>query len=219
MSREPVIGGAELLILCDVSRMALLSHFPIGSIDESRGRNPSYNPYHHLTGEIMKVIPQVVLFGSIYGEWRERHVIPTLTELGVTYYNPVQPDGWTHQAGDIEAEYMAGCETVVMVFNKISPTFAGLAESGWAALGCVERNQHFILQIDLDFPLSLPPALTAMNAGEELEKDLQGWATRTRYLVHKHAHEFKHPRLHLVEDVPAVAATLREIYPHKTIFA
>ncbi len=160
----------------------------------------------------MKVIPQVVLFGSIYGEWRERYVIPTLIELGVTYYNPVHPGGWTHEAGDIEAEYMAGCETVVMVFNKTSPTFAGLAESGWAALGCVERNQHFILQIDLDLPLSQPPALSAMKAGEELEKDLQGWATRARYLVYKHAREFKHPRLHLAEDVPAVTARLREIY-------
>jgi DNA-binding beta-propeller fold protein YncE len=52
------------------------------------------------------VIPQVVLFGSIYGDWRERHVIPVLTELNVTYYNPLQPQGWTHQVGDIEAEYV-----------------------------------------------------------------------------------------------------------------
>ena len=63
------------VILCEVSRMALLSHFSLSavSIDESRGRNPRYNPYHHLTGEIMKVIPQVVLFGkalpSLYRPW------------------------------------------------------------------------------------------------------------------------------------------------------
>jgi hypothetical protein len=164
----------------------------------------------------MSAIPQVALFGSIEGEWRERHVIPVLTELGVTYYNPVQPHGWTRQTGDLEAEYMARCETVVMVFNKTLPAFAALAETGWAALGCVERKQNFILQIDLEFPLALPPALTALRAGEQLEKVLQGWVTRSRYLVYRHAREFKHPRLHLVDDVPAVAAKLREIYAHPT---
>jgi hypothetical protein len=160
----------------------------------------------------MSTIPQVVLFGSIQGDWRERHIIPVLTELNVTYYNPVQPDGWTHHSGDIEAEYMARCETVVMVFTRHLPAFAALAESGWAALGCVERNQHFILQIDLEFSLHLPSELTAMLAGQQLETALQGWATRSRYLVHKHAGEFKHPRMHIVADLPAVAAKLREIY-------
>ena len=164
----------------------------------------------------MSAIPQVVLFGSIFGNWREQHIIPVLTELDVTYYNPVQPLGWTHQAGDIEAECMARCETVVMVFNRTLPSFAALAETGWAALGCVERNQHFILQIDLEFPLHLRPELSALPAGEQLERDLQGYATRSRFLVHKHARQFKHPRLHLVEDVPAVAAKLREIYLHQT---
>jgi hypothetical protein len=160
----------------------------------------------------MSAAPQVVLFGSIAGQWRERHVIPTLTELGVTYYNPVKPEGWTQQAGDVEAEFMAHCETVVMVFNQTLPSFGALAETGWAALGCVVRKQHFILQIELDFPLHLPPELTAMQTGKQLENDLQGWATRSRYLVYKHAREFTHPLLHLVDDVPAVAAKLREIY-------
>jgi hypothetical protein len=129
---------------------------------------------------IVSAIPQVVLFGSIYGDWRERHIIPVLAELDVTYFNPVQPQGWTHQAGDIEVEYMARCETVVMVFNKTLPAFAALAEAGWAALGCVQRNQHFILQIDLEFLLHLPAELTALQAGQQLERDLQGWATRSR---------------------------------------
>jgi hypothetical protein len=160
----------------------------------------------------MSAIPQVVLFGSTAGDWRERHLIPVLAGLGVTYYNPVQPHGWTQQAGDIEAEYMARCETVVMVFNKTSPAFAALAESGWAALGCIERNQHFILQIDTEFQLELSPELSATRSGVELEKNLQGWTTRSRYLVHRHAREFKNPLLHLVDDVPAVAAELRKIY-------
>jgi hypothetical protein len=160
----------------------------------------------------MKANPQVVLFGSIGGEWRERYVIPVLTALNVTYYNPVQPLGWTQQSGDVEAEYMARCETVVMVFNQTSPAFTALAEAGWAALGCVARNQNVILQIDLEFLPHLSPALTATPEGERLEKLLQHWATSSRHMVYKHAREFKHPRLHLVEDVIAVAAKLREIY-------
>ncbi len=160
----------------------------------------------------MSTTPQVVLLGSIPGERRERHVIPVLTELGVTYYNPVQPLGWTQKAGNVEAEYMARCETVVMVFNKTLSAFAALAETGWAALGCIERQQHFILQIDLDYVVRLPPAVTAIPAGEQVEKDLQGWATRSRYLVHRHASKLKNPRLHLVQDVAAVVAKLREIY-------
>ena len=163
----------------------------------------------------MSAIPQVVLFGSTAGDWRERHLIPVLAGLGVTYYNPVQPHGWTQQAGDIEAEYVARCETVVMVFNKTSPAFAALAESGWAALGCIERNQHFILQIDLEFPLRLAPELAALPPGAQWEKELRGWATRSRYLVHRHAGEFKNPRLRLVEDVPAVAAELRKTYARR----
>jgi hypothetical protein len=46
----------------------------------------------------MCAIPQGVLFGSIYGQWRERYIISILTELGVTYYNPVQAHGWVHYA-------------------------------------------------------------------------------------------------------------------------
>jgi hypothetical protein len=160
----------------------------------------------------LSTIPQVVLFGSIHGDWRERQVIPVLTELGVTYYNPVQPLGWTQNACDTEADYMAGCETIVMVFNKTLPAFAALAETGWAALGCAERGQNFILQIDLDFVLHLPPAISEIPSGKQVESDLQGWATRSRYLVHRHASKFKHPRLHLVPDVPAVVTKLREIY-------
>jgi hypothetical protein len=46
-----------------------------------------------------------------------------------------------------------------------------LAETGWAALGCVERGQHFILQIDLDFVLHLPPAITEITIGKRVESD------------------------------------------------
>ncbi len=156
--------------------------------------------------------PQVVLFGSIYGGWREEYVIPVLDELGVTYYNPVQEHGWTHQSGDVEAELMAACETVVMPVNTITPAFTSLVETGWAALGCALRNQHLILQIDLDFTLSLDPAITASEPGQQLFRWLEHWTTSSRYMAYKHATAFSHPRLHVVADMAGVVTKLREIY-------
>ena len=160
----------------------------------------------------MSGIPQVVLFGSIAGSWREEHVIPVLEELGVTYYNPIQENGWTPQSGDIEAEYMAACETIVMVFNKSTPAFTALTEAGWAALGCVLRNQNFIMQIDRDYTFALDSSLTETEAGAQLERSLQHGATSSRYLVHRHALAFNHPRMFVVEDIQAVALKLRDIY-------
>jgi hypothetical protein len=164
----------------------------------------------------MMHIPQVVLFGSIAGGWREQHIIPVLEELGVTYYNPVQPMGWTHQSGDIEAELMAKCETIVMPFNTTTPAFTALAEAGWAALGVALRNQHLILQIDLDYPVALDETITSSEAGQQLQRALQHYATSSRYLVYKHAMEFQHPRLHIVKDIAAIADKLREIYGGST---
>lgn len=144
--------------------------------------------------------PQVILFGSISGGWREQHIIP------------VQENGWTHQSGDIEAEVLAACETIVIPINQISLAFTALAEIGWAAAGCALRNQHLILQIDLDYPVSLAPDITASDAGKSLERALQHYATSSRYLVYKHAMAFNHPRLHIVPDMAGIAAKLREIY-------
>lgn len=157
--------------------------------------------------------PQVCLFGSIGGGWREAHVIPVLEELGVSYYHPFQEHGWTPQSGDIEAEVMKTCEVMVMVINTTTPAFTSLAETGWAALGCLLRNQHFILQIDLEFPISLPAELTAHESGQNLQRAMQHWTTSSRYLVDKHGRAFEHPKMHIVQDLPAVAEKLREIYP------
>lgn len=156
--------------------------------------------------------PQVILFGSISGGWREQHIIPVLDELGLSYYNPVQEFGWTHQSGDIEAEVLAACETIVIPINRTSLAFTALAEVGWAAAGCALRNQHLILQIDLDYTVSLGPEITASEDGKRLEKALQHYATSSRYLVYKHAMAFNHLRLHIVPDMAGIAAKLREIY-------
>lgn len=160
----------------------------------------------------MQKPPQVCLFGSIYGGWRESHVIPVLDELGVSYYHPFQEHGWTPQAGEVEAEVMKSCEVMIMVINTTTPAFTSLAETGWAALGCLLRNQHFILQVDLEFPVSLAPELTEYESGQNLQKIMQHWTTSSRYLVDKHAHAFDHPKMHIVRDLSAVGDKLREIY-------
>ena len=175
---------------------------------------PRYNWGYSATNKArpMDNPPQVILFGSISGGWREQHIIPVLEELGVSYYNPVQENGWTHQSGDIEAEVLAACETIVIPINRTSLAFTALAEVGWAAAGCALRNQHLILQIDLDYPVSLGAEITASEDGKRLEKALQHYATSSRYLVYKHAVAFKHHRLHIVPDMAGIAAKLREIY-------
>jgi hypothetical protein len=157
--------------------------------------------------------PQVILFGSIYGDWREKYVIPLLEELGVSYYNPLSPTGvWYEELGDREIEVMAHCETIIMVVNIETPAFASLAETGWGALGAARRGQNFILQIDMDYPYRLPDSLRQSAEGQELEQALQGWITRSRYLVKGHASQFDLETMHLVEDMDGVLAALRQIY-------
>jgi hypothetical protein len=41
----------------------------------------------------MSAVPQVVLFGSIEGEWRERHIIPVLIAVPPRFALPFA-DGW-----------------------------------------------------------------------------------------------------------------------------
>ena len=155
--------------------------------------------------------PQVVLFGSIYGGWREDHIIPVLDKLGVTYYNPIG-DVWTKEMGDREADVMAHCETIVIVINTLRPSFAGLAETGWAALGAAVRGQHLILQIDEDMTIDFPDFIRQTEEGAEIARNMQEWATRSRYLVLRHAHYFDVDRIHLVDDLDGVIAALRAIY-------
>ena len=160
---------------------------------------------------MMGEYPQVVLFGSIGGGWREDHIIPVLDELGVTYFNPVG-DEWTKDMGDREADMMAHCETIVIVINTLRPSFTGLAETGWAALGAAQRGQHLILQIDEDMTIDFPDSIRHTEDGAEFARLMQHWATSSRYLVLRHARYFDLDRLHLVDDLDGVAAALRTIY-------
>ena len=155
---------------------------------------------------------QVVLFGSIGGGWRESHIIPVLEELGVTYYDPVLSGVWNKSDGDREADAMAHCETIVMVINRTSPGFSGLAESGWAALGAMQRSQHFILQVDQDCDYELPESIREVEGSADIHRQMRHYITASRHLVYQHARQFTLDRLHLVDDLDGVAAKLREIY-------
>lgn len=156
--------------------------------------------------------PQVVLFGSIQGAWRETHIIPVLEELKLSYFNPVLPGDWTRENGDQEAELMAHCETIIMVINDTRPGFTSLAETGWAALGAQQRGQHFILQMDRHCEFNLPESLRQTNDGQDLAKQMRHYVNASRHLVYCHAQQFQLERFHLVEDLDGVVATLRSIY-------
>lgn len=157
--------------------------------------------------------PQVILFGSLLPDWREKYVIPVLEELGVTYYHPSSPTGWWYkELGDKEAVIMANCETIVMVFSSATPSFGGLAETGWAALGAQVRGQTFILQIDHNIQFGLPDSMKNAPEYEDLNRNLQHWATASRYFVQKHAEQFNLPNLHLVNTIEEVVAVLRQKY-------
>ena len=156
--------------------------------------------------------PQVILFGSIAGDWRENVIIPVLEELGVTYYNPVSETGWNTDLGDREAEVMAHCETIIMVLNRTSPSFTSLAETGWAALGAQVRGQTFILQIDHDLTYGLPESLQDHPDAQEVDAGLKHWVKSSRYLVDKHARQFNIPTMHVVDTLDDVVTVLRQNY-------
>ena len=97
---------------------------------------------------------QVFLMGTIGGAWsdpnrdcwREYVIQPELDRLGVTYYNPVVED-WSEENAREEAEAIANAETIVLVITENHPSFGSLAESGWAILSAIERDQTVVMFI------------------------------------------------------------------------
>jgi hypothetical protein len=99
-----------------------------------------------------------------------------------------------------------------MVVNRELPSFTSLAETGWAALGAMQRGQHFILQVDLDFTGELPETIRQSEEGQRWDNLFRHWTKSSRYLVVKHAQEFQIETLHLVKDMDGIIAALRAIY-------
>ena len=157
--------------------------------------------------------PQVVLFGSVGGGWREAHIIPMLEELGVTYFNPVQQDGWTAEDGAREADYMAHAETIIMVINNTTPAYTALAESGWAALGARERGQTLVLYVMQDTFHAAPPWwLRWVPWVRETAASTEHYAASLRKLMQEHARAFELDSLHVVDSMEGVIKALRARY-------
>lgn len=158
--------------------------------------------------------PQVILFGSIRGGWRETHIIPVLDELGVSYFNPITGTDWTEDMGRREGEAMEHCETILMFFNDTSPAFGGLTEAGWAALRSHQRQQTFILCVQKEYTLSRPWWARVLPGAGQWADMIEEYARRCRFLVHEHAQRLARddPRLIVVETLDDVAAALRTLY-------
>ncbi len=159
--------------------------------------------------------PQVALFGSIVGEWREEHIIPLLDELGVTYFHPGQQGSpWTEEMGRHEAQVMARAETVVMVFLHYTPAFGGLAEAGWAAARAVQRGQTFILYVPGGFVLDVPGWFRHVPIVRMLVKVIEENANRARFLVSEHARQLAAECEHIIvaDSLDAVVEALRQRY-------
>ena len=159
-------------------------------------------------------VPQVVLFGSMKGGWREEHVIPVLDALGVSYYNPNEPGiHWNPEKGQTEAEMMAACETIVMVINGITAAFTSLAEAGWAALGAQQRGQTLILAVlPEEYAENLPFYLKIFPKVREMNHFLNHYAKSMRNLVRGHASKFDLPALIVTDSIDGVNAALRQRY-------
>ncbi|MEM9953553.1 MAG: hypothetical protein AAF846_18235 [Chloroflexota bacterium] len=158
-------------------------------------------------------IPQVGLFGSIRGNWREDHVIPVLKQLNVTYFHPGVVDAqWTQVMGLREADVLAQAETIVMVINHSTPGFGGLAEAGWAALGAAQRGQSFILHIPTGYKYE--GTGLAGVFGKKYVEMLDDYAGRTRFLVNEHAKRAQSVvnGLYVVENIEGVVKQLKELY-------
>jgi hypothetical protein len=160
--------------------------------------------------------PQVILFGSIYGEWRERHIIPVLDELGVTYYNPLSPTGkWYKELGEREAEVFEHAETIVMHLTNDTPSFASLAETGWGALSASQRKQNFILSLPKEeYRHTMPWWVQFVPPMKNMGKTIEDYTNRSRFLVDAHARRLVsgNDRLIVADDIKAVAAVLRMLY-------
>lgn len=160
--------------------------------------------------------PQVILFGSIYGGWRERYIIPVLNELGVSYYDPMPPSGtWDEELGNREAEMMEHCETIVMHLTPDLPSFASLAETGWGALSATQRKQNFILSMPQEeYHQQMPWWVKFIPPLKNMNKMIDDYTNRSRFLVQAHARRLApgNDRLIIVNDINAVVIELRRLY-------
>jgi hypothetical protein len=104
--------------------------------------------------------------------------------------------------------------TIVMVFNRTKPAFGGLAEAGWAALGCLQRGQNMILYVEQGYRVSLSRWMRFIPGTKRLINDIEEYANRARFLVREHAQRLANDitGLVVVDSIDGVVRELRRLY-------
>jgi hypothetical protein len=185
---------------------------PLSLQNKQRG-GVSVRGFAAFLGNSMATHPQVALFGSMSGGWRERSVIPVLERLGVTYFNPNVGGEWTLEMGKREGEAMSNAETILMVFTNELPSFSGLAETGWAALGASQRGQLFILCLPTEkYHEDVPWYLVWSAHVQRITRLFNHYANASRRLVREHAAKFNDPNIRVVDSLEGAIAVLQERY-------
>lgn len=146
-------------------------------------------------------------------KWREPIKL-ACSKAGIACYDPVVPE-WNEAAMRAEIDALRTARVIVMAITADTAGIASLAESGWAALSAVQRNQAFGLYVDSEFVAEgFDPRMS--QASLDLVKYLLGRAKedknsqqamnelaeasqRARKLVDGHAHELakEFPQLNL----------------------
>lgn len=131
----------------------------------------------------------IFLMGSMGDSgWREPIKV-ACDRLGVTYFDPAVPE-WNEAAKQRETEALQTAKVIVMAITRETASVAGLAESGWAFLSAVTRQQAFGLYIDPLFEDTSPEArmLETLSIGARTPIDtLEDASKRARKLVISHA--------------------------------
>jgi|GEM_PF-1680391 len=144
---------------------------------------------------------QVFLMGTIGGDyndpgrdcWRENTIQPVLHELGVSYYNPVV-ENWSEENAREEAEAIENAETIVLVITENHASIGSLAESGWAVLSALERDQIVILYI-----ADTQDNIDSQRARQIVLSQVTTLAPELDFLIH-------------VDSLDDVIATLQDLY-------
>lgn len=104
--------------------------------------------------------------------WREP-IKEALKKINVTYFDPVIRE-WNEEAGRREAEALQHAKIVVMAITAHTAGIGSLAESGWAVLSALQRNQRVGMWIDPAFEGEKINQPTLMIRREDLLKALSG---------------------------------------------
>jgi hypothetical protein len=101
---------------------------------------------------------------------------------------------WTEENAEIEARVIAQAETIVLVITASHPSIGSLAESGWAVLSAIEREQMIIVYIAPD------------SSSEE------SWRARKIVLSQARPLAENLDNVIVVDSLDGVVAALRQIY-------